>query len=137
LKRLTGLPWIAFAHGYTSGNSRIALYNKLDRWLLKRADRVVAVSKATGEILQDSGVPRDRIRVIHNAIDPMDYNIRAAGEEIRQECGVGPDNLLIGVIGRLSPEKGQSQFVRAFHELVRVIPEVHGVLVGEGQEHER
>ncbi len=49
LKRLIGLPWVAVVHGHTSENKRIAFYNKLDLWLTRSADRVVAVSVlATG-----------------------------------------------------------------------------------------
>jgi len=137
LKRLTGLPWIAFAHGYTSENRRVAFYNHLDLWLMKRADRVVVVSEATGRLLQRAGVSRERIRVSYNAIDPNDYCLDAGREEFRRRCGVQPHDLLVGVIGRLSPEKGQEVFVRAFPEVARAVPNAGAVLIGEGQELEK
>ena len=136
LKRVTGIPWIAYAHGYTSENRRMAIYNQLDRWLMRQADRVVSVSQATGDRLQDAGVPKERIRVIHNAIDPLDYDLMADGAEFRRECGTGLDNLLIGVVGRLSPEKGQHVFIRAFQDVAKAVPEVKAVLVGDGSERE-
>ena len=51
-------------HGYTSENKRITFYNKLDLWLTRSADRVVAVSVATGRFLERNGISRSRIRVI-------------------------------------------------------------------------
>ena len=35
LKRVTGISWIAYAHGYTSESRRMAIYNQLDRWLIR------------------------------------------------------------------------------------------------------
>jgi glycosyltransferase involved in cell wall biosynthesis len=137
LKRVTGLPWVAFAHGYTSENRRITLYNRLDRWLMRRADRVVVVSKATGHLLCDAGVDCDRIRVIYNAVDGDERVREVSGAEFRRLSGASADDLLIGVIGRLSPEKGQAVFVRAFEEVVRAVPHARAVMVGEGQELER
>jgi glycosyltransferase involved in cell wall biosynthesis len=137
LKGFTGLPWVAFAHGYTSENFRMALYNRLDRWLMRRADRVVAVSEATALMLLNVGVLGDKIRVIHNAIDPEDHQLEVSGTEFRRQCGAGPGNLFIGVIGRLSPEKGQAVFLQAFEEVVRTVPQARAVLVGEGQELKR
>lgn len=137
LNHLTGVPWIAFSHGYTSENFRISLYNRLDRWLMRRADRVVVVSEAMAHFFRNHRVPRERIRVIRNAINPADYQLGKDGREFRRTCGVEQEEVLIGVIGRLSPEKGQAVFVRAFQEVARVVPAARAVIVGEGQELER
>jgi glycosyltransferase involved in cell wall biosynthesis len=134
LRWLTGVPWIAFAHGYTSENRRMAFYNYLDQWLLKRADRVLVVSNATGAVLQKAGVPDDRIRVVRNAIDPSDYRLDVNAGEFRRSVSVADDELLVGVIGRLSPEKGHKVFIRAFRQLANQVPKVRAVIVGEGPE---
>jgi len=137
LSHLTGVPWVAFSHGYTSENFRIALYNRLDRWLMRRADRVVVVSEAMARFFQDARVSGERIRVIRNAIDPNDYQLGKEGGEFRRDWGAGPGHLLVGVIGRLSPEKGHALFVRSFREVAQVVPAARAVIVGEGQELER
>ncbi len=134
LKQMTGLPWVAFAHGYTSQGLRVAAYNHLDRWLMRRADRVVAVSESMASELSQAGVREDRIRVIRNAIDPSDYRPDADGAQVRHAAGAGPEDLLIGVIGRLSPEKGQEVFIRALRRVVQVVPQAKAVLVGEGEQ---
>jgi glycosyltransferase involved in cell wall biosynthesis len=137
LKQLIGLPWVAVVHGHTSENKRITLYNKLDLWLTRSADCVVAVSEATGRFLERNGIPRSRIRVIHNAIDPLAYQLENSGTEFRQRCGAGPNHLLVGVIGRLSPEKGHTLFLHALSQVVEIIPETKAVFVGEGKEAEQ
>lgn len=134
LKHVTGLPWVAFSHGYTSENRRMAIYNRLDTWLLRRADRVVVMSRAMGQWLQTQGVPEERIQIIYNAVDVEDYHPEAEATNFRSVCQADEDELLVGVIGRLSPEKGQRAFLRAFREVVRVVPYAKAVLVGEGQD---
>lgn len=134
LRRFTGLPWIAFSHGYTSENRRMTVYNRLDLWLLKRADRIVAVSGAMQRSLEQAGVPHGRLRVIYNAVDPAEYAVHRDGTWFRAHCRAGAGDLLVGVIGRLSPEKGQAIFVRAFKDVVRAVPRAKAVMVGDGPE---
>ena len=57
--------------------------------------------------------------------------------EFRQRCGAGPNHLLVGVIGRFSPEKGHALFLRALSQVVKIIPETKAVFVGEGKEAEQ
>ncbi|WP_447977166.1 glycosyltransferase [Candidatus Nitrospira bockiana] len=130
-RSVTGVPWVAFSHGYTSEDRRITLYNRLDRWLLRRADRVVAVSEAMKRLLAASGVAPDRIHVIHNSVDPGDHPA-SDGRAFRRRVGVPDQARLIGVIGRLSREKGQAVFLEAFRRLAPDFPGVHAVLVGDG-----
>ena len=118
-------------------NYRISLYNRLDRRLLRRADRVVAVSAAMVGMFTAAGISNDRLRIIHNAVEPADHRLDADGSAFRRFCGAGPDDLLVGVIGRLSPEKGQSVFIEAFADIVARLPRIKAVLVGEGPDRVR
>jgi glycosyltransferase involved in cell wall biosynthesis len=135
--RLYGVPWVAFSHGYTSENRRISLYNRLDAWVLRRADAVVAVSRAMADQLAAGGVPVNRIHVIHNAIDPAEYSVGGNGSPWRQRWGISADEVVLGIIGRLSPEKGQQIFLKAFQGVVARAPNRRAVLVGDGPEKER
>jgi glycosyltransferase involved in cell wall biosynthesis len=134
LRRLNGIPWVALAEGYTSENRRMALYNRLDRWLLRRADRIVAVSHATGEFLQAHGIPAERMTVIANTVDAHDYQLNADRDTLRKVWHIDPDDVLVGVIGRFSPEKGHAVFIQSFKRVLKEVPNAHAVLVGEGPE---
>lgn len=134
LRRISGIPWVALAEGYTSENRRMALYNRLDRWLLRRADRVVAVSHATAELLHAHGVPAERMTVIANAIDPRDYQLDADRHTLRKIWQIDTEFLLVGVIGRFSPEKGHAVFIRSFKRVLTEVPRARAILVGEGVE---
>lgn len=131
------IPWLAFSHGYTSENRRISLYNRLDAWVLRHADAVVAMSQAMADQLAAGGVPVNRIHVIHNAIDPAEYSVGGNGSPWRRRWGISADEAVLGVIGRLSPEKGQQIFLKAFRGVVAQAPNRRAVLVGDGPEKER
>jgi glycosyltransferase involved in cell wall biosynthesis len=126
----TGLPWIAFVHGWTSENMKMRFYHGLEKALLPFATRVVAVSDSIRMRLPFPA----RTRVIPNAVDPAEVEMGDPGLDIRACLGIPPDALVAGVVGRLSPEKGQSFFLRALAAARARIPGLVGILVGDGQD---
>ena len=134
VSRLHPIPWVAFAHGYTSDNTKIRLYNRLDKMVLRKADRVVVVSNALKAFLEDSRVPGDIISVIHNAIDENGFSSDATPDQIKERHNIKSHQKIIGVVGRLNPEKGQMIFLRGFQEVVRAFPETRALIIGDGQD---
>ena len=141
VSRVMNVPWLAVSHGWTNENTKVRLYHWLDKVLLRLPDTVVAVSptlQGTIERLR----PDARTVTILNAVDPQrmsdgkvdDAEIRA---RIRDELGVGSSDFLLGVIGRLSPEKGQDLILRALARLEGNSGRPRVVFLGEGPEGER
>ncbi len=82
---------------------------------MRRFDRVVAVS-GPDESARSSPAAwiRRRVVVIHNAIVTENYAAAASRRgEFRQRYGIPADAPLVGNVGRLSPEKGQCDLLRA------------------------
>lgn len=136
LRRLTSTPWVAFAHGYTNDNRTMRIYNRMDAWLLRHADCVVAVSKSMERLLITKGVRPNKIKIIHNAIDKSELMSNADPDEIRKELGISNTDHVVAVLGRLGPEKGQIVFLKAFKNVLRTIPKVKALIIGDGQEKE-
>lgn len=110
--RQLGFPTVTTVHGFTGGDWRDRLYERLQRRAFRRFDAVVAVSGPLGHELVRSGVPPDRLYVIRNAWDgAVDFRDRATA---RRELGVPLDGVRIGWVGRLSPEKGADVLLDAF-----------------------
>ena len=129
-------PWIAFVHGATAENRKVELYNWLGERLLGAADRVVVMSREQQASLSRLG---DKVCVLHNAAIPLPDDTRdgdttawmledRSGEEVRKP--------LVGVVGRLSPEKGVDLFLRACRELARRRVDFCAVVAGDGPERE-
>jgi glycosyltransferase involved in cell wall biosynthesis len=107
-------PWLG-----TRESRRMWLYKKLDQLTLTRFDKVVAISDAVKADCTEGLCRRNDIQVIANGLDldSSDFDKPAAGD--RKKWGISADAFVLGVIGRLSQEKGQRQLLPAFAELCR------------------
>ncbi len=92
------------------------------------ATRVIANSRATAAAFMEQGGRADKVRVVHNGIDPTDFArvTEADVATVRGELG-GRGCPLVGVFGRFHPWKGQHV---AMDVLAR-LPGVHGLFVGD------
>lgn len=75
-------------------------------------------------------VPRERIHVIWNGVDVEQFHPGIDGASVRAEWNAAPDDLLIGVIGRLTPWKGQHLLLHAFAQISAQFPRARVVLIG-------
>jgi glycosyltransferase involved in cell wall biosynthesis len=131
--RRAGLPAIAVSRGWTGENWRVRLYERWDRFHLRYMDHVVAVSDAQAAKVRKAGVPNERLRVIHNAIDPErfvdpDERYRTKLERFFRT----PRSHIIATAGRLSPEKGFDVFLNAAARVLETQPDVGFVIFGHG-----
>ncbi|MBM4046321.1 MAG: glycosyltransferase family 4 protein [Planctomycetes bacterium] len=133
LRHFLGIPWVAFAHGWTDEDWKVRAYNKLDLIAMRRADRVATVSNQWKAKLAGLGVAAKKIRVIPNAI-ALPQSVNGEGKKLREELHVAGATPLIGVVGRLSPEKGHRYFLEAFKRTTELVPDASAVFVGDGQE---
>ena len=127
LLKLSGLnrqrPWLAFQHGYTDTDFKMAVYNQLDRWSLRSACRVVTVCRAFTRYLLSYGVSSDRIRVLHNSVTaPAASNLEDIAA-LRAKFGIAPSEKILLTVGRFSKEKGHADLVEALAHLLRLRPD--------------
>ena len=122
---------VTTVHGFTGGDWRNRLYERLQRAAFRRFDAVVAVSRPLARELERAGIAPPRLHVVPNAYagardTPLD---RAAA---RRRLGVADELFRIGWVGRVSTEKGPDVLVRALAE-VRDLP-VSVSVIGDGGE---
>jgi glycogen synthase len=89
----------------------------IERTAYQNADGVVAVSEAMKADVQALyGVRPERVRVIHNGIDPDEYRPRPSPETLRR-LDVDPEVPFVLFVGRITRQKGILHLVRALHHL--------------------
>jgi starch synthase len=89
----------------------------IERTAYRNADGIVAVSRSMKADVQALyGVDGDRVRVIHNGIDPDEYRPRHDPEAVRA-LGVDPDLPMVLFVGRITRQKGILHLVRALRHL--------------------
>ena len=140
LMRLTAAsrrtPWIAFHHGFTNRDRKDRFYNRLSRWAMKGADRVVAVCDAFATDLRACGVAPQRIFIRHNFVLPFTAPAAAEVEALRTQLAIPAGTRVIVAVGRLSREKGHADLLEALARLQSAGPlsDFRLVIVGEGPE---
>lgn len=133
--RLSSRPVIATIHGFVPIDSRLRLYEQCDRLALRFFDLVLPVSDQIGRTLRSSGVAGDRMTTIRNAVAPgVGDGLKRSGTPIPL-CKRDGD-FLIGIVGRLSPEKNIAGFLEAARRLSGRYAHLRFIVVGEGPERE-
>ncbi|WOO41440.1 glycosyltransferase family 4 protein [Rubellicoccus peritrichatus] len=101
-----------------------------------------AVSEKVGDFMQNFySIPRSRIQVIANGVDPHHASEPEVINKIRSELSIPNDAVVLGSVGRLAHVKGWDIFLPVFakliqqHELGKAQP-LHLVLVGDGPDRE-
>lgn len=131
--RRAGVPVVGVAHGWTGATLKVRCYEAVDAWVMRWLDAVVCVSEATAARVRKAGVPDAKAVVIRNALDasPFDAPAPDARREV-EALFAAPPRLIVGAVGRLSPEKGFDVLIDAAEVVSRSRADVGFALFGDG-----
>ncbi len=111
----------------------------LERRMASRTDRILAVSHATADDLLRLGVAQaEQLVVVPPGIDLEEFlNLPLSGPArrhggLRQLVGAGPEDVLMGVVGRLAEVKRPEWALDVFEMLRARYPRLMLVFVGDG-----
>lgn len=129
------LPVVATLHGWTAGRTlgKMRLYETAERFALRRADRVVAVSQKMVDVWSLARRYRGRLEVIPNgiAVPESDDESGKLPPEVERFVQAGPT---IAAVGRLSREKGFDVLLDALARVRSNGVPARLVIAGEGDE---
>jgi glycosyltransferase involved in cell wall biosynthesis len=115
-------------------------------WLQRRAyrsrsgsvDAVVAVSDEVAEaFVRATRVPRDRVRVVLNAVDTDRLPAPVDREAVRADLGLGSGDRAIVCVASFKEQKGHRYLVEAVRAVGPEHPEMRVLLLGDGDLRER
>ena len=116
--RQTDACFITTAHGYYSTH----LLSRVMGW----GKYVVVASSVIGRhMIEDFGVPRERIRFIPRGVDLEKFRFKPI------DPASGKTEYKIGVVGRITPIKGHAFFIQAIARVVRIFPRTKVLIVGD------
>ncbi len=128
-KKLSKKPLIIHVHSTefdrSGGNPNPAVYN-IEKHGFDNADLIVAVSNYTKQkIIEYYGIPEEKIRVVHNAIN----------QEIKEQYQPHPiskNNKIVLFLGRITIQKGPDYFVEMARKVLNEMKNVKFVIAGNG-----
>jgi glycosyltransferase involved in cell wall biosynthesis len=124
---------VATVHGFTGGDWKNRLYERLQIGSYRHYDAVIAVSRSVEVRLQGQGLGAPRLVLLPNAwSSPVPALSRQAA---REALGIAPDATVVGWVGRLSAEKGCDVLLQA----AALLPDsgIRFSVVGDGAERSR
>jgi len=130
--KIARVPIVTTLHGWIANGYKQKLYVFIDKLLKRYFTKVIIVSESQGDLLKRYGVRKDQIVHVPNSINYNDYSKKHSSQNFRHEYNLSSQNILIGNIGRLSPEKGQKDFLAACQVVAEKIPDARFILIGEG-----
>ena len=132
--RLTFRPVVIYAHGEELTTwGRGGKYRAM-RFALRHADRVIANSEHTRDILLGMGIDPDRITLIYPGVDVSVFRPGLDTTGLRESLGIGADEKLVFSVGRLSRRKGFDQMIRAVAQLRDEGVPLRYVIAGIGED---
>lgn len=101
-----------------------------DRWLARRSDRMMAVSQTVAKFTaQQERIPAEKFITVRLGLPP---DANAAPPPGDSPFPIPSGRPVVGIVGRLHPDKGHSWFLEVLAQLIRENPDVLGVVAGDG-----
>ena len=122
------------AMGDTGGTRQVVPYLLP---LLRRADALLAVAEIQKNYLVETeGLPREKIRVIHNGVDTLKYRPASSDERValRKELGFAADDVVLITVASLKPLKRIDALLEAAATLRSGGAKLCVVVAGDGSE---
>lgn len=131
--RLARVPFV-FTRHHSDHNLRLnkRWHVRVDSWCARNADRVIAVSEATREVMQTAeGVPSTLIEVVYNGMEPLVAPAAARVDTVRAELGLSGERVCL-MVARLHEEKGHTFLFEAIPAIREAAGAITFLLAGDG-----
>jgi len=107
---------------------------KMDIAFLRKCKKVVSGSTTIArQIERFYRIPNEKIRVIHNWVDPDEFrNDETARRNFREQSGILDDDVIFLLLGALSRKKGFRVALDSFEVLIKSVTNAYLLIAGEG-----
>lgn len=123
---------IVWVHSSENIKPRSWLRNFAEIFLSRRTTRFFGVAEAqTPYLVHELNYPSERVRIIHNGVEVGQFDTEA-DHRLRGEFGIRPGSAVVGIIAGLRPEKDHRTLLYAMQLLIRDLPNVDLLVVGDG-----
>ncbi len=121
---------------------KLALFKHMDfpmrpltnYFIPRMAERFIVISEFMAKKFAERGVKPEHMRVLYNPLN-LDYykpdsDLR---QKIRKSLGYAEDDIVLGFLGALHPDKGMLQLADALNQAMMHVPQLKAFWVGEGR----
>ena len=128
IRRSCQKPYVSTCHGFFKKR----FFRKIfPCW----GNKIIAISESVkAHLVDDFKVNQPDIRVIHNGIDVNKFKQQSLEYRVerKKDLGLG-EGPVVGIVARLSEEKGHSDLIKAMQEVIARLPQAQLLIVGAGR----
>ncbi|MDD3184545.1 MAG: glycosyltransferase family 4 protein [Anaerostipes sp.] len=112
-----------------------AMYTAIEKIAAPFCDKIICISDAEKQSALDKKICReDKLQVIFNGVDIEAYENEVHGAVKRENLNIPEDAFVVGMVGRMSPQKAPDVFVRMAKKVKDAVPNTHFIIVGNGNQ---
>ena len=119
------------------GHAGNPLVREIEATTMLLADKIIAVSQLTKDaIVDDYGMPADKIEVVHNSVDHSTFEALDADNAYAYLTSMKAKGYrVVANVGRLTIQKGLANFLLAAKEVIERAPKTFFLVVGSGEQY--
>ena len=112
-----------------------AMYTVIEKIAVPFCDKIICISDAEKQSALDKKICReDKLQVIFNGVDIESYENGVHGAIKRRELNIPEDAFVVGMVGRMSPQKAPDVFIKMAKLVKEKVPNAHFIIVGNGNQ---
>lgn len=112
-----------------------AMYTAIEKLAAPFCDKIICISDAEKQSALDKKICReDKLQVIFNGVDIEAYENGVHGAVKRKDLNIPEDAFVVGMVGRMSPQKAPDVFIKMAKLVKAKIPNAHFIIVGNGEQ---
>lgn len=113
-----------------------AYHQTIERWIVKRAKKVILLSRSLIPAAEELRVEQSRMAVIPSGMDPLLFSserpeVKEKAQHLKDELNLN-DSIVLGYLGRLTPVKGLEVLFSAVKRIQNDYPKLTILVVGDG-----
>jgi glycosyltransferase involved in cell wall biosynthesis len=134
-RRVVYTPHAWYTQNPSLGAASRGAYQIIERVLAVVTDRIISVSRDEAEHAVALGIGRRKLVLIENGIETWaPSRVACARAAPRAQLGLAADDVVVGFLGRLAPQKAPDVALQVFRRLLDARPDTRVVLAGDGPE---
>lgn len=109
------------------------MYTVIEKMAAPFCDKIICISDAEKHSALEKRICKEeKLQVIFNGVDVKEYVNSEHGKIKRKELGIPDDVFLVGMVGRISPQKAPDVFVKMAKLVKNKVPDAYFIIVGNG-----
>ncbi|HJO92087.1 MAG TPA: glycosyltransferase family 4 protein [Victivallales bacterium] len=109
------------------------LYQRLEKWSAGKCNKIYAVAQAMIDQCIEKNIAKpDKYKLIYSGMDLGPFLKHSENTVLKQKLKIPENSPVIGTVARLFPLKGYDYLIDVVSKIVKQIPELRVVIVGDG-----